>query len=249
MLKYVKNIIIVVKIVINPKYEHLRSWIAMLPQSFYRQGEVIYRGRNELRLIDGYTVKRYRRPILINRIAYLFRAGKAKRAFDNAIYLNALHIPTPEPIAYVICKKGGLIDDSYLITQHCTLNRKLYEFGEQPIKGKEHILLAFARFTATLHDKGIYHKDYSPGNILFAEQNNQVQFCLVDINRMTFGNINMKKGCANFARLWGNTYAMRLIAHEYAALRGFPPDECEREVLHYWHRFWQHKAKTYPNYD
>ena len=53
------------------------------------------------------------------------------------------------------------------------------------VEGNEDRLLAFARYTAALHQAGILHLDYSPGNILI--HHNEIDgysFSLVDVNRM-----------------------------------------------------------------
>lgn len=48
-------------------------------------------------------------------------------------------------------------------------------------------MTAFAEFTARLHEAGILHLDYSPGNILYDKIGEEYHFSLVDINRMHFG--------------------------------------------------------------
>lgn len=45
-------------------------------------------------------------------------------------------------------------------------------------------MTAFAEFTARLHEAGILHLDYSPGNILYDKIGEEYHFSLVDINRM-----------------------------------------------------------------
>ena len=64
-------------------------------------------------------------------------------------------------------------------------------------------MTAFAEFTARLHEAGILHLDYSPGNILYDKIGEEYHFSLVDINRMHFGEVDIKKGCANFAPFMG----------------------------------------------
>ena len=99
------------EIYINPQYEFLRPWIISIPQIFSSQGTIIYQGRNQIRtfiLPNGMyiNVKQYCQPALYNRIAYSYiRAPKAVRAYNNALYLQGLQIPTPTPIAYILCNK------------------------------------------------------------------------------------------------------------------------------------------------
>jgi glycosyltransferase involved in cell wall biosynthesis len=117
----------------------------------------------------------------------------------------------------------------------------MYEFGKGGINGREHIVDALARFTARLHEAGVYHKDYSPGNILFDEtpDSGEVKFCIVDINRMRFAPVSVRKGCANFARLWGQKDMFCLLASAYAKARNADGEDCIRWILHYRDKFWR----------
>ena len=84
-----------------------------------------------------------------------------------------------------------------------------------------------ATFTAHMHDKGILHKDYSPGNILWQRNDDgSCRFSLGDINRMHFGKVSMEEGCRNFRRLWGNKMFFEECAKTYAAARGMDEKKC-----------------------
>ena len=238
-----------IKIVINPPYEPLRRQITAIPADFSVTGDVIYQARNELRNINGLIVKRYRRPILINRFAYLLRSPKAVRAYQNAIRLQALGVPTPTPVAYILTYTNQLLDFSYLITDCCPYSHRMYEFGEEPITGKEAVLQAFGQFTAMLHAKGVYHLDYSPGNILWeGNEKEGFRFSLLDINRMTFQTVSEENGYRNFHRLWNTEEGMRIIARAYAQARGFDPAYAEKRVVYHWRAFWNRQRSTFPRY-
>lgn len=234
-------------LVINPTYEHLCDWITTLPQTFARQGKVIYDARNQIRLIttpegEEVCVKRFHAPRSLNRWIYTFlRAPKAVRAYRNALRLNEAGIGTPEVMAYLLTTRHGLLAESYLISRRSTLTRDMYEFRHHPLEGYEPVVQAFARFTAHMHEKGILHKDYSPGNILFdVNKDGTVTFELVDINRMRFDHVvSMDCACRNFCRLWGKEDFFILLAKEYAKARGFDEQECIRLTLKYWRRFWR----------
>ena len=91
---------------------------------------------------------------------------------------------------------------------------------------QEEILRAIARATAALHEHGILHKDYSAGNILFAEKTEGVSVEIIDLNRMRFGKVSMEEGCKNFERLPGTDEMFTILADEYAKCRGFEADKC-----------------------
>ena len=238
------------KIVIHPDYEFCADFINRLPDIFHTEGETIYKSRNEIKVFDvngvKINVKQYKAPIFINRIIYtFFRPTKAYRAYTYAFKLLAKGIETPPPIAYMLFKKTGLIHQCYFISLQSTYTRTMYEFGKGSLSGRETIIRALARYTAKLHDAGIYHKDFSPGNILFQQQDNEVKFSLVDINRMQFRPVSIKKGCANFVRLWGNQEMFRLIAQEYAKARHAAMEDCIRWLFTYRKRFWKKFARRH----
>ncbi|MGN0186278.1 MAG: lipopolysaccharide kinase InaA family protein [Paludibacteraceae bacterium] len=237
------------KVVVNSAYSDLRTFIEALPQTFAHSGQVIYDARNQIRVItlpDGRqaNVKRYHRPAFPNRVIYSYiRPSKAERAYRNALLLQANGVATPTPIGYILCGRR-LITESYLVTAQSPLQRRFYEFREHGITGYEDIIKAFARFSADLHSKNIYHKDYSPGNILFDKQvDGSIRFELVDINRMEFGTpIGMAKACKNFCRLWGKQDFFELLAAEYAAARGWDKQQTSELIIHYWKRFWKYRT-------
>ena len=63
---------------INPAYEHMRDFVVALPERFDHEGTLIYDDRNVIKKFDvaGETVvvKRYRRPLFVQRVAYTFSA-------------------------------------------------------------------------------------------------------------------------------------------------------------------------------
>lgn len=239
------------RITLNPQFEHLRPFIASLPETFSRSGETLHRGRNEIRLVEkeGFrlNIKEFRIPIFPNRIVYhLLRPTKAQRAYEYAFRLRDAGFNTPEPVAFVITRHRGLLGKCYFVSLQADYPRRFYEFGTEPLQGKENIVRDFGLFSARLHNAGVYHKDYSPGNILFDIQEGKTEFCLVDINRMKFGSVSLQKGCSNFSRLWGKEPFFRLLAEAYAQGRGFDPQTCIHEVLKYRRKFWSKYLRRKP---
>ncbi|MDR0750639.1 MAG: lipopolysaccharide kinase InaA family protein [Tannerellaceae bacterium] len=238
------------KVIINPAYEQLAAFVNTIPQRFDKEGISIHKGRNEIKVfnVEGaiINVKRYKAPIFINRLIYTFiRPAKASRAYSYALKLRSMGFYTPEPVACIITCKGGCICQTYFISLQSPYSRNMYEFGKGPLSGREHILRSLAHYTARLHEAGIYHKDFSPGNILFEDTEEGVRFCLVDINRMAFNPVSVKKGCANFAPLWGKEEMFRLIAGEYAKERKADKEECTAWILYYRNKFWNNYKKTH----
>ena len=239
------------KIVIHPQYEYLTDFIHRLPTFFEKEGTTIYDGRNRIKVfqVDGLllNVKRFRKPILINRLIYsLLRAPKAKRSYEYALRLREKGIDTPEPIAYILCEEKGLLSWSYFISfQMPETYHTLYEAGQGPIEENSELFRALGTYTAHLHQKGIYHKDYSPGNILYHQEPDGIHFSLIDINRMSFGKVSLTQGCANFARIWGGEQAFHILAESYAKTLGAETALCQKWIFHYRQRFWKHYARKH----
>lgn len=240
-----------VKIILNPKYESLRPWVADIVDAFDGSTEELHRGRNVIRVCRSgdmaLNVKRYGRPHWFNRLVYsAFRKPKGLRAYINASRLRTGGFDSPEPVAYIEMRRRGIICDSYFVSLQCDKPNRLYELGDADPAGYEPLLRALARYTARLHDAGFMHLDYSPGNVLYdIDADGCPSFTLVDTNRMAFGLVDVRRGCANFARLWGQPAMFDILADEYAAARGGDPDKCRRWVRAARDRFWRRFARRH----
>lgn len=235
-------------IVINPTFQSFQSFVESVPQSFGYEGRTIYKGRNEIKVfqVNGIevNVKKYRKPIFLNRIVYsFFRKTKASKAYYNAIKVVDLGFETPEAIAYIEEKSAGLLSYSYFISLQCPYPKEIRELYWGPLDGNETLFVDFARYTAALHDKGIYHLDYSPGNVLVGEKDGKFLFSLVDINRMKFIPVSLELGCQNFERMFENDAVYTLIATEYAKARGLDVPLCVKSIHKYKDLFLAKKAR------
>lgn len=239
-----------IKYVINPKYLVYEKEFHKIPHRFDMEGRVIYEGRNLIKQFCvgdlDLNVKRYKIPNLFNRIVYtFFRLSKGKRAFIYPAKLLEAGFETPEPVAYIEEKKLGLIYYSYFISIQSPYRFDFYQFGDAQIEDCSDVVIAFAQYTARLHEAGILHHDYSPGNILFDKVEDKYHFCLVDINRMSFGEVSVEKGCANFARLWGQPAFFELLAKEYAKARGADEEYCRNKIMVARKKFWKRFSKKH----
>jgi serine/threonine protein kinase len=240
-------------VIINPGYDYLREWIEAIPVFFDKGGEIIYNKRNIIKVfLSGnglyINVKRFRKPRLFNRIMYtFFRKSKAFRAYYNALRISGKGFDTAESVACIEIKKGGLFSDSYYISLHCRHVREMREYYFGPLAGNENLIDAFARYSAALHDAGIYHLDYSPGNILIRDDwaSGKYTFIPVDVNRMKFMSVSPDKGCKNFARLFGDDDIYKRIGVVYSQSRKktFDKEKAVRLILKYKNRFLKKKAR------
>ncbi len=244
------------KIILNPKYENLRSYIETLPDIFGTVGVTVYEDRNCIKKITTpqgteINVKRYHTPGGINKYVYSLgiRLPKGVRAYIYPQKLLAKGIDTPEPIAYIEERHCGIIGFSYFVSLHCPYEHRMFDVGDAPEGTYETLAAAFARFTADMHDKQVMHMDYSPGNILYRQTaDGTFRFSLVDTNRMYFGKVGMRRGCDNFKRLWGPKRFFIMMIEEYARCRHYDVDEAVEYSLKVRERFWTRFRKKHGIY-
>lgn len=244
------------KMVVNPEFKHLYEFLTCLPDVFETEGCTIYKSRNEIKTFEYQglvlNVKRYRKPILINRIAYsFFRKSKARRAYENALKVQEKGFETPTPIAYLEQKESGLLNKSWFVSIQCSYPRMFREFADNSgLEGREDIPKALGVYVAALHEAGILHLDLSVGNILFEKDEAGIRFSLIDINRMKFCKVDQETGCKNMERLRGSVDFFRILAYSYAEARGFDPESCFNRILAhnrksviYFNRKWKYKNR------
>lgn len=233
------------RVIINPKYEHLQKQIEGIPDFFENEGDVVYDGRNILKRVNlgnvDVVVKSFKKPHVINRVVYsYFRQSKAARSYIYSMELQKHGFKTPEPVAMIEQYEQGLLSRSYYIC--------CYDGGDTvrglmggKVGGNEDKLLAFARYTATLHQAGILHLDYSPGNILIHQNDpHQYSFSLVDVNRMQLLSvIDCDTVCRNMRRLCTSQEALVYIMTEYASIRGWDTKYTVDLSLYYTNQFFK----------
>jgi serine/threonine protein kinase len=183
--------------------ERLKDFVLNIKTYFNQKDNlVIYNKRNIIKVINfegkKYVVKSFKIPHLLNQIVYrFFRESKAKRSFFNSIRLKKMHINTPEPIGYIEFPTHFRFKESFYISELFDFDFEIRAvFLDKNFEDRENILKKFIEYTYTLHQKGVYHIDYSPGNILIKKENNNYIFSIIDVNRMKFleldNNLRMK---------------------------------------------------------
>lgn len=209
----------------QPRYAHLENAFERIRSIFSGDNHTIHKARNELKIIEmegvKTVVKSFKVPHLLNRIVYtFFRNSKAYKSYHNALRLRSLGISTPEPIALIEFFESGLLAESYFISECFEYDFTIRTPLLEPLEDREAIFTAFAAYTYELHQKGVWHLDYSPGNILIKRTESGYQFSIVDINRMEFRDICPLDGCENFNKLWASDEELEIMGREYARLSG-----------------------------
>lgn len=222
---------------LNPKYNNFKDDLLNIKSIFNDSEQSIHKARNELKIIElnglKCVVKAFKVPHFINKIAYsFFRAGKAKKSYLNAIELIKLGVNTPEPIGIIEFYSAGLLSESYFISIYEPYDITIREVFHHKVDEYKEILKQFTNFTYELHKNGVWHVDYSLGNILVTKDDDKYRFSVVDINRMEFKAISQVDGLKNFNKFWAKDKDdLVLIAKEYAKLSGFDEQEAIEIVL------------------
>jgi hypothetical protein len=228
-----------IKYKINPKYESkFKDFSLNIKEHFSNNNNSIHKARNELKVIThkniDTVVKAFKVPNIINQFAYAYlRGSKAKKSYENAMQLIDLNIETPEPIGYIEFYENGLLKESFFISLHQPYNFLIREpLYEADFEDRENIIEQFAKFTYELHQKNIFHKDYSAGNTLvMKKEDGHYHFSIVDINRMQFREINLNLAMENFNKLWGNEPTLTIIAKAYAKIANIDETEAIELIL------------------
>lgn len=235
------------RVLINPKYNKLSNFLNELPDKFEEIGTSIYKGRNEIKVVDieglKINIKSFKVPHLINKIAYAWlRGSKAKHSFEYAMKLKDLGVNTPEAVACVEVLKNGLFDRSYYISIHHEYDFTIRDLIGFEFEDKENILKQFAVFTSDkLHKNKVHHLDYSRGNILIKrEGKNNYSYSIVDINRMRFEKMDYLKGLKNFSQIWADENELEVVAKEYARINHKDESEAVKMLIQFDK---EHKAK------
>ena len=240
------------KMHINGKYSELQPFIRELPSLFSTFGDVLYEGRNTIKVFKVndmlINVKSFKNPIFINRVVYrFFRKSKAERSFNYALRLLDRNVNTPEPVAYVEILENGLFTRSYYVSVHEIVDGTMKDIYHQSADESRDLVKAFTLFTARLHDKGIFHKDYSPGNILYRKNVAGYEFLLVDLNRIKFKRMNIFDSCRSFCKIRIDVNMQNFIAKEYAKVRKFNKNICQALINYYNRLFWKKYLVRHPD--
>lgn len=227
-------------VVYNKEDDSLKELVESIPERIERgDATLIYKGRNELWQMTykgkEYVVKSFCIPHILNRIIYgFFRSSKAQRSYEYAQHLLREGIHTPYPVGYYTVRRGFLFSESYYVCEKSDCPYVYAHLLNGDVEPTENILRAIARTTALMHEKGMLHKDYSHGNILFKEaESGKVLVDIIDLNRIRFMTVGLKTGCKNFERLPGTRQMYEVFADEYASVRGFDKKECLNYFLAY----------------
>ncbi|MSN96539.1 hypothetical protein F1B92_05050 [Campylobacter sp. FMV-PI01] len=224
-------------------FENFKDFLIALKEDFNNY-KTIYKGRNEVKILNKNTinlvVKSFKKPNLFKNLLYfLGKKSKAKKSYQNAFKIADF---TPKAIAYIEFYDNFFLKNSYFISEKFEYDFTIREvLTNDKFKNKDEILKNFTKFSFDLHEKGILHLDYSAGNILVKDENENYIFKVVDINRMKFKELNLNERLKNFSMLWLDDKDAKFIAKEYAKLYDKDEDICTKTMLNFSHNLKKRK--------
>lgn len=213
-------------------------------------------------------VKHFLVPDLRTKLRQWFRRGKGRNEARRAEHLAKIGVPTITPIALGERRRGAFLLENVLITPAIPDTRPLDEFVEVALpcfeeRRRRKIARALAkelgRLTARMHQHGIVHEDFHPGNILVRLSGDDRPFlAMIDLDALRVRRrLSWRAARANLALLnhyfWtrcGLTDRRRFLRAYLAGRRGGPTidarafaREIERATRAWAERLWTHWGK------
>lgn len=195
--------------------------------------ELLHEGRNRLAAAGlrlgpddrlDVVIKEYR-SYGIDRAKSLFRVSKAARAWRGAAALADGGFATPSLIAFLERRRGGFVVESFYIAERvrgAAEIRGLWPGLAEADLGP--LVTALARTLRAVHDRGIFHRDLSDGNILVARDGREFRFIFLDTNRIRLRRrIGPTARARNLVRLGIPPRLRAAFLEGYAAVGGHPP--------------------------
>lgn len=197
-----------------------------------KEAEVFYEGRNRVARLKvcgrSLIIKEFGVPNPVNRYAYVtLRRSKARRSLEHAERLLEMGFATPAPVAWIEVRDWRGLGLSYYICEEVK-GRDLREWRDNP--EIDEVLEPLAAEMGRLHSYGVWHKDFSPGNVIYTREGNAFRFYYIDLNRMRFGVRGRDMLMSNFRAIGREEEAARL-ARIYAAYSPFGLSAAEAESI------------------
>ncbi len=215
---------------LNPECSNCQPLVLNIAAKFAQSNYVLQEARNVIKKVSfqdkDYVVKSFKKPNFVNQLLYTyFRPSKALRSYEYSLKIAQF---VPKGIAFVECYEKGLIGESYFISECFDYDFTIREVLTNPaFEDRESIYTQFAKFAYELHQQGVLHRDFSPGNILIKRSDQGYLFNIIDINRMDFKALSLKQRMKNFSMLWASDDDLDFIAQQYAVFSGLNAEDCK----------------------
>jgi serine/threonine protein kinase len=162
------------QVLLGPDGLRLEEWRASGRLATVKSGphRIVYRAE----LPEGTIfIKHFRVPDLRATLRQWVRRGKGRNEGRRSAHLAEIGVPTIRPVALGEKRKRKFLFENYLVTLAIPAATPLDEFVERHLSGwpeparsrvRQQLALKLAVMTARLHNAGLLHFDFHPGNIL-----------------------------------------------------------------------------------
>lgn len=171
-----------------------------------------------VRFLDGpihadLFIKHYHLPDLFDKLRFLFRPSKGMVEWEMSHTVSGRGIKCPISVAVAERRVLNYLGANFFVTvteQHALpldyFLRKNYIASDAATQARLRTVCLedFARFIHRIHDKGIMHRDFHPGNILIKRAaEGRATFCLLDLHSLTIRNdaLSTEERVGNLAQL------------------------------------------------
>lgn len=170
------------------------------------------------------SIKEFKIPVFPNNFVYCgLRGSKARRSFEHAMILADSGIQTPAPYGYVEVRSGVPVrlGRSYYVCRHVPYH-PIREWESGRAEDVPLIAAEIGRCVAQMHKAGIYHRDFSRGNLLLVTgaDGRPCGISLLDLNRMNFHVRDTSMLMRMFGGLAWTEESMRMIVDAYCGAFG-----------------------------
>jgi len=231
---------------INKNFNH---FLKQIQNIFSRHNNnTLFQQRNTIKCIayngKEYAVKSFKIPHLLNQFVYrFFRASKAQRSYENAVKLQELGVNTPAPVGYSEFPSMFLFQESYYVSEFYDFDFEIRAvLADENFDNREEILKGFVDFSYDLHNKGVYHVDYSPGNVIIKKLQQGYEYAIIDVNRMKFITYTDELRFKNLSRFSTSAEDLEFIAREYAKIAALDEAFAVETLWKYHHEHQQYLA-------
>lgn len=150
-------------------------------------------------MTTGWVVRRYRPKGVHAFVRNSVMVSKEHNAFTFALEYERRGVPTAPALAILERYAKGVFQESILVTEKVPSHtlRECLEAADaagagtkNAGKGRRAWLRAFAEFVRSCHERGVYHLDLNPANVLVPLAHatpEDAAFVLIDVNRTIFG--------------------------------------------------------------
>jgi tRNA A-37 threonylcarbamoyl transferase component Bud32 len=199
------------EVLLGPEGLRLDEWRASGVLTTVKSGphRIVYRVRlPETTIYIKHFLVPNRRSVLRQWV----RRGKGRNEGKRSVHLATIGVPTITPVALGEQRRRKFLFENYLVTPAISDTIPLDEFVERRLPGwpepeqstiRRNLARAVAVMTARLHNAGLLHHDFHPGNILVRlERADDLELFMIDLDAMRkCGQVTWKLARQNLALL------------------------------------------------